>query len=74
MVNELNGMGYSPLQFKLEGSRPDLSKLDNLFGLLSADSATFEEELVATEKRVKEDGVGRVFQTLKKALTDGAEE
>lgn len=68
MVSELNGMGYSPLQFRLEGSRPDLSKLDNLFGLLSSDSASFDEELAATEKRIVEEGVTKVFDTLKKSL------
>nr|KAG5704322.1 hypothetical protein BaRGS_012631 [Batillaria attramentaria] len=73
MVNELKGLGYNPLQFRLEGTRPDLSKLDNLFGLLSAASATFDEELEETEKKIKTDGVAKVFDALKKELKAKAE-
>ena len=73
MVTELQGLGYNPLQFCLEGSRPDLSKLDNLFGLLSSDSATFDDELTATEKRIKEEGIAAVYSSLKKELKEQAE-
>ncbi|XP_076447740.1 uncharacterized protein LOC143284693 [Babylonia areolata] len=74
MVRELQGMGFSPLQFCLEGSRPDLSKLDNLFGLLSADSATFDEELAATERRIREEGLGLVYKALKSRLKEDSKD
>ncbi|KAL8588504.1 hypothetical protein ACOMHN_022291 [Nucella lapillus] len=70
MVSDLQNKGYNPLQFRLEGNRPDLSKLDNLFGLLSADSATFDEELVATERRIKEEGLAVVYDDLKSTLKE----
>lgn len=74
MVSELKGLGFDPLQFQLEGSRPDLSKLDNLFGLLSSDSATFDEELLATEQRVRSEGLAKVFDELKKELNENSED
>ena len=74
MVPELQALGIEPMQFRLEGSRPDLSKLDNLFGLMSSDSATFDEELAATEKKVKEEGIKKVYDTLKSVLGDDKEE
>lgn len=73
MVRELKNLGFSPLQFRLEGSRPDLTKLDSLFGLLSSHSASFGEELSSTEKSIKEDGLASVFSRLRTALTEQIE-
>lgn len=42
MVSELEGLGITPIQFKLDTSRPDLTKLDTLLGLLSAESSQFK--------------------------------
>ena len=70
MVPALRNLGHNPLQFRLEGSRPDLSKLDNLFGLLSADSASFDEELAAAEQRIRKDGLASIFGALKKGLCE----
>ena len=74
MVPQLRTLGYSPLQFKLEGSRPDLSKLDNLFGLLSSESASFDQELAATEQRIQTEGLAQVFGLLKKGLGEKNED
>ncbi|KAK7101600.1 uncharacterized protein [Littorina saxatilis] len=74
MVSALQTKGYKPLEFRLEGSRPDLSKLDNLFGLLSADSADFDDELAIAEQRIKTEGIAKVYDTLKKGLQDKNED
>lgn len=68
MVRALNSIGHTPLQFRLEGSRPDLSKLDHLFGLLSSESSTFDDELSATEKLINAEGLATVFDSLHREL------
>jgi hypothetical protein len=35
MVTALESMGFSPIQFRLDGRRPDLTKLDSLLGVIS---------------------------------------
>ena len=63
MVRDLEALGFTPIQFKLDGTRPDLAKLDNLFGLLSSESTlTFEEELKAKEAAITAEGLLKVFQ------------
>lgn len=57
MVMALQAKGYDPLQFKLDNQRPDMTKLDNLFGLLSAKSCTFEEELKRKEEAMTSDDI-----------------
>jgi len=43
MVRALESLGIVPLQFRLDSRRPDLTKVDTLLGLLSAESAHFSE-------------------------------
>ena len=64
MVSELKEMGFDPLQFKFDLQKPDLSKLDNLFALLSMDNVSFEDELKAIEAAILERGVKEVFQEI----------
>ena len=45
MVSELKDAGFSPIQFKFQATKPDLSKLDKLMGILSTHTASFEEQL-----------------------------
>ncbi|XP_067674466.1 uncharacterized protein [Haliotis asinina] len=65
MVTELQEAGFRPLQFKLEGSRPDLTKLDNLFGLLSSDSASFKDEITEMQEDIQKLGLVEVFKKIK---------
>ncbi|XP_071114112.1 uncharacterized protein [Haliotis cracherodii] len=65
MVTGLQELGFHPLQFQLEGSRPDLTKLDNLFGLLSSDSASFKDEITEMQESIKKLGLAEVFKGLK---------
>ncbi|XP_072023498.1 uncharacterized protein [Amphiura filiformis] len=53
MVQELQQMGYEPLQFKLDQNRPDLTKLDNLLGLLAKEAVMdFKEEVDKMEVEI----------------------
>jgi hypothetical protein len=45
MVKELDEMGVKYMQFKFSQDMPDLTKLDTMLGLLSAESASFEEQV-----------------------------
>lgn len=55
---------YSPLQFKLDSSRPDLTKLDTLFGLLSVDSQSFDSQLGQIEEKIRSTNVQGVFKEI----------
>ena len=65
MVREFNQKGTPVMQFKFDQSRPDLTKLDTLFGLLSAESSDFEGEVSKLQERLKVDGMNKVFEDLK---------
>ncbi|CAG5117351.1 unnamed protein product [Candidula unifasciata] len=74
MVTQLNELGFHPKQLRLEGSRPDLTKLDDLFAQLSAaTTSSFQEDLQEAEQFVKENGVAKLYQPLKKANTVNGE-
>ncbi|XP_046353940.2 uncharacterized protein LOC124133552 [Haliotis rufescens] len=64
MVKELREEGFKPLQYCLETNRPDLTKLDNLFGLLASNSAEFfEDEIKQMESQIQKDGLNSVFKS-----------
>ncbi|CAH1799551.1 unnamed protein product [Owenia fusiformis] len=52
MVPKLNEKGFHPLVFKLDRTKPDLTKLDNLFGLLSSTSQDFDAQISAMEQEL----------------------
>ena len=64
MVNELRAAGYEPQQFKLDQSRPDLDKLDTLFGLLSSETSSFQEQVQDMEVELSREGIQKVFEAL----------
>ena len=75
MVNELKNLGFNPRQLRLEGSRPDLTRLDDLFAQLSASTtASFTEELQAAQAEVKAAGVAALYRTVTGAGTLAHEE
>jgi len=45
MVKALESLGIVPLQFRLDAKRPDLTKLDTLFGLLAAETSGFTKRI-----------------------------
>ncbi|XP_019623383.1 PREDICTED: uncharacterized protein LOC109469324 isoform X1 [Branchiostoma belcheri] len=57
MVRELKQQNFDPLQFKLDSSRPDLTKLDNLLGLLSMGSQSFDAQVTEMEEVLTQKGL-----------------
>ena len=67
MVNELRSIGITDnvMQFKFDQNRPDLTKLDKLFGLLSSsETDTFEEQVKQMEVDMAAGGMGALFEKL----------
>lgn len=64
MVEPLKAAGLDILQFKFDNARPDLTKLDNLFGQLSSETVTFEKQVTDTEIEMKAEGLQKVFQQM----------
>ncbi|XP_033727100.1 uncharacterized protein LOC117316564 [Pecten maximus] len=62
MVRELKAKGYNPLQVKFHRSQPDLTKLDKMFGTLSSESLSFEEEVTAMESDIRDQGLANIFK------------
>lgn len=54
MVTALESMGFSPILFRLDGRRPDLSKLDSLLGVISLRSNFMYEEIERIAKELAE--------------------
>jgi hypothetical protein len=50
-------MGIVPLQFKLDGKRPDLTKLDSLLGLLASESSFFSKKAASVVLDIKQKGL-----------------
>ena len=65
MVSEFQAEGIDVMQFVFHRSQPDLTKLDKLFGLLSAETQSFEEQIQLTQEKIGREGVGNVFKALK---------
>lgn len=64
MVETLRSLGFRPLQFKFDGTRPDLSKLDNLFALQSTETSIFQDDVEKLEKRMTVEGIAAVYQDI----------
>ncbi|XP_069142334.1 uncharacterized protein [Argopecten irradians] len=64
MVSELHEAGFNPLQYKFDRDRPDLSKLDRMFGLIATETSSFDEEMDLMEKAIKSDGLRKAFGKL----------
>eukprot|EP01099_Mayorella_cantabrigiensis_P003834 TRINITY_DN287_c0_g4_i1.p1 TRINITY_DN287_c0_g4~~TRINITY_DN287_c0_g4_i1.p1 ORF type:complete len:752 (+),score=166.70 TRINITY_DN287_c0_g4_i1:194-2257(+) len=43
MVLSLENLGFSPIQFRLDAKRPDLTKLDGILGILSSEQKVFTQ-------------------------------
>jgi hypothetical protein len=63
MVTALENMGFDILQFKLDGARPDLTKLDTLLGLLSSEGQFFVQQVLELS-RAFEHGADDLLQAL----------
>ena len=66
MVSALASQGVTDnvMQFKFDQSRPDLTKLDKLFGLLSSETDSFEQQVKKMEVDIAAEGMHSVFEGL----------
>jgi len=75
MVRALESMGINRIiQFRLEGSRPDLTKLDTILGLLAAECKQFPQQVQALVDAYGLGGLSGILERLKKPLLGPAEE
>jgi len=65
MVTSLENLGVEVLQFRLDGNRPDLTKLDTLLGLLSSESSFFSRIVNKRATVVEKEGIEKVIEQLK---------
>ena len=70
MATELRADGFDPLQFKFCAAKPDLTKLDKLFGLLSAKTGSFSDQLIALENDIKLHGMKALTREIKAKQVD----
>ena len=63
-MTELRQKGFQPTQFKLNGERPDLTKLDNMIGQLSSHTADFEQQLAQMEAEIAMQGLQSIFDKM----------
>ena len=68
MVLKLEDRGFKPIQIKLDKTRLDLSKLDNLLGMLALRTAAFNQQLSALEALIKDSDVKTVFSKVSESL------
>ena len=75
MVPQLERESFSVKQLRLEGSRPDLTRLDDLFAQLSASTtSSFLEDVKEAEATIKTDGLPAFFGTISNASNFSQEE
>jgi hypothetical protein len=64
MVPKLEQVGFKPLRFVFDLFRPDLTKLDKLFGLLTTETSNFSDQVRDMENTIKTKGVAKAFETV----------
>lgn len=64
MVQSLENMGIEVLQFRLDGKRPDLTKMDTLLGLLSSESSYFPQQVLDLAKVHEQGGIPALIHRL----------
>lgn len=70
MVRALESFGIVPLQFRLDSKRPDLTKLDSLLGLLSAETNFFS---IQANALAQSHAVGRSIEEMLAQIREGPE-
>jgi hypothetical protein len=64
MVTALENFGFKVLQFRLDGTRPDLTKLDTLLGLLSSESSHFPVRVLELANAMRCGGLAALLTLL----------
>lgn len=62
MVPKLQDLGFKPLRFVFDLNRPDLTKLDKLFGMLATGTSNFDDEISELENVIKTNGLAKAFE------------
>jgi len=65
MVTSLENMGIEVLLFRLDGTRPDLTKLDTLLGILSSESSFFPNYVIDFAKIFQDKGFDALVERIK---------
>jgi len=65
MVKSLENLGVDVLLFRLDGNRPDLTKLDTLLGILSSESSYFPKFVLDFTKIYTESGFNSLIERIK---------
>lgn len=68
MVEEMKDDGFDVIQFKLDRSRPDLTKLNNLVGQLAIGANDFDTQVNQLEQQLRTDGLQSAFEKLNSQL------
>jgi hypothetical protein len=74
MVSALEEFGIVPLQFRLDARRPDLTKLDTLFGLLASETFGFTERISSVVSSIEQVGGAKVIECFGDFYTQSSEE
>lgn len=64
MVPKLENLGFKPLRFVFDLTRPDLTKLDKLFGMLATGTSNFDDEIAEVETTIKDAGLVKAFEKM----------
>lgn len=64
MVKKLRKHDFPCMQLAMSRTRPDLTKLDNLLGQLSARASDFTDELMQMQSEIEKNGLDKVFTEL----------
>jgi len=65
MVTSLENMGIDVLLFRLDGNRPDLTKLDTLLGILSSESSFFPNFVIDFANIFRSNGFDALVERIK---------
>lgn len=52
------------MRFVFDLTRPDLTKLDKLFGMLATGTSNFDDEIAEVETRIKDAGLVKAFEKM----------
>jgi len=64
MLPKLEARGFKPLRFVFDLNRPDLTKLDKLFGMLATGATGFNEEIAEMEGKIKLQGLAEALENM----------
>ncbi|KAH3736540.1 uncharacterized protein LOC127850969 [Dreissena polymorpha] len=64
MVPKLEANGHKPMRFIFDFARPDLTKLDKMFGMLVSGTTNFDDEIRQVQLDIKSGRLAKVFEKM----------